>query len=174
MGRTWGWRVLALRIISSCERPGINTRTRGSMFSRATRRSGHSPKNWARRGPVISTKNPRKSWTALSTPRPCGSRSVEALKNLERGGRLVVNAIRKEEVDKDYLLRLDYARHLWLEKEIKSVANVARRDVQEFLELAARIPIKPEIQEFALEEANRALVELKAGGIRGAKVLRMD
>ena len=99
---------------------------------------------------------------------------VEALKNLERGGRLVVNAIRKEEVDKDYLLRLDYARQLWLEKEIKSVANVARRDVQEFLELAARIPIKPEIQEFALEEANRALVELKAGGIRGAKVLRMD
>jgi alcohol dehydrogenase, propanol-preferring len=76
--------------------------------------------------------------------------------------------------EKDHLLHLDYARDLWLEKEIKSVANVTRRDVQEFLEMAAQIPIKPEIQEFALEEANRALVELKAGGIRGAKVLRMD
>jgi propanol-preferring alcohol dehydrogenase len=99
---------------------------------------------------------------------------VEALKNLEPGGRLVINAIRKEEVDKAYLLRLDYPAHLWLEKEIKSVANVTRRDVSEFLALAAEIPIKPEVQEFALEEANRALVELKTSKIRGAKVLRID
>jgi propanol-preferring alcohol dehydrogenase len=99
---------------------------------------------------------------------------VEALKNLEPGGRLVINAIRKEEVDKEYLLRLDYPTHLWLEKEIKSVANVTRRDVSEFLELAAEIPIKPEVQEFALEDANQALVELKTRKIRGAKVLRID
>jgi propanol-preferring alcohol dehydrogenase len=99
---------------------------------------------------------------------------VEALRNLERGGRLVINAIRKEEVDKEYLVQLDYPTHLWLEKEIKSVANVGRRDVNEFLELAAKIPIKPEVQEFKLEEANEALVELKARKIRGAKVLRID
>jgi len=99
---------------------------------------------------------------------------VEALNNLAPGGRLVINAIRKEEVDKDYLLRLDYPAHLWMEKEIKSVANVARRDVSEFLALAAEIPIKPEVQEFALEEANRALIELKTRRIRGAKVLRID
>jgi len=98
---------------------------------------------------------------------------VEALKNLERGGRLVINAIRKEKVDKEYLLRLDYPTHLWLEKEIKSVANVARSDVSEFLELAAEIPIKPEVQEFPLEGANEALVELKTRKIRGAKVLRI-
>lgn len=99
---------------------------------------------------------------------------VEALKNLEPGGRLVINAIRKEEVDKEYLLRLDYPSHLWLEKEIKSVANVARSDVREFLELGAEIPIKPEVQELTLEEANKALVELKTREIRGAKVLRID
>lgn len=99
---------------------------------------------------------------------------VEALKNLEPGGRLVINAIRKEEVDKEYLLRLDYPTHLWLEKEIKSVANVSRRDVSEFLALAAEMRIKPEVQEFALEEANKALVELKTRRIRGAKVLRID
>ena len=98
---------------------------------------------------------------------------IEALKNLRSGGRLVINAIRKENVDKDYLMKLDYPRHLWLEKEIKSVANVARRDVREFLELAATIPIKPEVQEFRLEDANEALIELKEGKIRGAKVLRM-
>ncbi|MDZ7288663.1 MAG: zinc-dependent alcohol dehydrogenase family protein [candidate division KSB1 bacterium] len=99
---------------------------------------------------------------------------VEALKNLDAGGRLVINAIRKEEVDKDYLLQLDYPSHLWQEKEIKSVANVARQDVREFLRLAAEIGIKPEVQEFRLEEANAALMELKRGKIRGAKVLKIS
>ena len=99
---------------------------------------------------------------------------VEALKNLESGGRLVINAIRKEGVDKEYLLKLDYPAHLWLEKEIKSVANVTRRDVSEFLKVAAEIPIKPVVQEFTLKEANKALVELKEGKIRGAKVLIVD
>ena len=98
---------------------------------------------------------------------------VKALENLEPGGRLVINAIRKEEADKEYLLRLDYATHLWMEKEIKSVANVSRRDVREFLELAAQMAIKPKVQEFPLEEANEALLELKSSKIRGAKVLRV-
>jgi propanol-preferring alcohol dehydrogenase len=98
---------------------------------------------------------------------------VEALKNLKAGGRLVVNAIRKEDFDKEELLRLDYPRHLWMEKEIKSVANVARRDVTEFLQIAAEIPFLPEVQQYRLEEANTALVELKKGKIRGAKVLHL-
>ncbi len=96
---------------------------------------------------------------------------VEALENLDAGGRLVINAIRKEDRDKSDLARIDYTRHLWMEKEIKSVANVSRRDVTEFLELAAEIPIIPETEKFALEDANRALVELKQRKIRGAKVL---
>jgi alcohol dehydrogenase, propanol-preferring len=99
---------------------------------------------------------------------------VEALKNLESGGRLVINAIRKEEIDKDYLLQLDYPTHLWLEKELKTVANVSRKDIREFMELAAEIPIKPEVQEFALKDANKALAELKAKKIRGAKVLMVS
>jgi len=99
---------------------------------------------------------------------------VQGLKMLAPGGRLVINAIRKEEFDKQHLLALDYPQHLWMEKEIKSVANVARRDVAEFLELAAAIPFIPEVQEFALEEANAALLELKERKIRGAKVLMID
>jgi propanol-preferring alcohol dehydrogenase len=99
---------------------------------------------------------------------------VEALRNLDNGGRLVVNAIRKEDVDKDYLLKLDYPSHLWMEKEIKSVANVTRQDVREFLSLAAEAGIRPEIQEYALEDANQALLELRQGKIRGAKVLKID
>jgi propanol-preferring alcohol dehydrogenase len=98
---------------------------------------------------------------------------VEALRNLEPGGRLVINAIRKEEADKDSLLRLHYPEHLWLEKEIKSVANVTRKDVMEYLALAASIPIKPEVMTFPLEDANKALRELKNRNIRGAKVLKL-
>lgn len=98
---------------------------------------------------------------------------VEALKNLKSGGRLVINAIRKEDGDRDRLLQLDYAAHLWLEKEIKSVANVTRADVGEFLELAAAIPLLPDVQEYPLVGANGALIELKERKIRGAKVLRM-
>jgi len=99
---------------------------------------------------------------------------LQALKHLAPGGRLVVNAIRKEEADKEELLRLDFSSQLWLEKEIKSVANVTRGDVQEFLELAAAAGIKPEYEEFELSDANRALLELKQGRIRGAKVLRVS
>lgn len=98
---------------------------------------------------------------------------VEALKNLESGGRLVINAIRKENSDLDSFLQLDYSAHLWMEKEVKSVANVGRADVAEFLRLAAEVPILPEVQEYTLEEANQALVDIKERRIRGAKVLRI-
>ena len=104
---------------------------------------------------------------------PVWAPMVHALENLAPGGRLVVNAIRKEAVDQDSLLTLDYPRHLWMEKEIKSVANVTRRDVAELLALAAIMDLAPAVQEYHFEEANRALLELKAGGGRGAKVLRV-
>ena len=99
---------------------------------------------------------------------------VEALSNLDRGGRLVINAIRKEKADKNYLLNLYYPSHLWMEKEIKSVANVTSNDVFEFIKIAAKMDIKPEIQEYSLDKANQALIELKNGNIRGAKVLKVS
>jgi len=98
---------------------------------------------------------------------------VEALRVLEKAGRVVINAIRKEERDKETLLKLDYPTHLWLEKELKSVANITRSDARDFLPLAAEIPIVPEVQEFSLEEANSALILLKQGKIQGAGVLKM-
>ncbi|MDD5112681.1 MAG: zinc-dependent alcohol dehydrogenase family protein [Methylobacter sp.] len=98
---------------------------------------------------------------------------VEALANLEPGGRLVINAIRKEGDNSD-LLKLNYPEHLWQEKEIKSVANITRKDVEDFLNLAASINLQSEVQVFSLEQANQALMELKAGDIRGAKVLKIN
>jgi len=110
---------------------------------------------------------------AIIDTTPAWKPDVEALRNLSPGGRLVINAIRKEAGDPDYLLKLDYPLHLWMEKEIKSVANITRKDVEEFLEIAGKIPIKPEYQEYSLQEANQALLELKTRKIRGAKVLKL-
>jgi len=100
---------------------------------------------------------------------PVGETVVHALKLLEKGGRLVLAVIRK----RNPIPPLDYGQLLWDEKEIKSVANITRKDLQEFLPLAAKIPIIPEVQEFKLEEANQALISLKQGKIQGAGVLRM-
>ena len=105
---------------------------------------------------------------------PAWTPVVEAMKNLSPGGRLIINAIRKEDADKDSLLALDYTDHLWMEREIKSVANVTRADVTAFLSLAAEMKLESEYQEYGLEDANIALLELKMRRIRGAKVLRID
>jgi propanol-preferring alcohol dehydrogenase len=100
---------------------------------------------------------------------PVGETVPYALRVLEKGGRLVIAVIRK----RTPIPPLDYARLLWDEKEIKSVANITRKDAQDFLPLAAEIPIIPEVQEFKLEEANEALILLKQGQIQGAAVLRI-
>ena len=110
---------------------------------------------------------------AIIDTTPAWKPVVQAMRSLAPGGRLVINAIRKEEGDKACLLELDYPTHLWLEKEIKSVANITRQDIREFLDLAASIPIHPEIQLYPLEAANQALSELKMRKIRGAKVLQI-
>ncbi len=99
---------------------------------------------------------------------------VESMKKLSPGGRLVINAIRKEDGDKEALLELSYHDHLWMEREIKSVANLTRRDIAEFLPLAAKIPLRPEVTLFPLEKANEALQNLRQGGIRGANVLTIQ
>ncbi len=100
---------------------------------------------------------------------PVGETVPRALGVLEKGGRLVIAVIRK----RNPIPPLDYGQLLWDERDIKSVANITRKDALEFLPLAAEIPILPEVQEYRLEEANQALILLKEGKIQGAGVLRM-
>ncbi len=111
---------------------------------------------------------------AIIDTTPAWKPVVEAMRNLRPGGRLVINAIRKEDRDQEELLRLSYHEHLWMEREIKTVANVTHFDIAEFLPLAGEIPLEPEVQTYPLEEANRALLELKHGPVKGAKVLVMN
>jgi propanol-preferring alcohol dehydrogenase len=100
---------------------------------------------------------------------PAGETVPKALRVLEKGGRLVIAVIRK----RNPIPPMDYAQLLWEEKEIKSVANITREDIQDFLPLAAQIPIISEVQEFELREANKALLLLKQGRIQGAGVIRI-
>lgn len=102
---------------------------------------------------------------------PVWTAFLSALENLNKGGKLVVNLIRMQENDKEILLKLNYERNLWMEKQIQTVANVTIQDANEFLEIAAKIPIKPNIEYYKLEDANKALSDLKEGKIKGSKVL---
>ena len=120
----------------------------------------------------IGNKAPEQLHAIIDTT-PVWKPVVTSLDNLRPSGRLVINAIRKEDYDKYYLQKLSYHEHLWMEKEIKSVANVTKDDISEFLKLAAEARIRPEIHKFPLEDANRALMEVKNSKIRGAKVLVM-
>lgn len=99
---------------------------------------------------------------------------LAALQVLRPGGRLVINAIRKEDGDRDLMAGISYEHHLWMEKEIKTVANVTHRDLREFLPVAAAVPLQVEVEVYPLEQANQALRDLRAGHVRGAKVLKIS
>lgn len=119
--------------------------------------------------------SPPEPLAAIIDTTPAWKPVVESLAHLMPGGRLVVNAIRKTRSDQAELQRLDYATHLWMEREIKSVANVTRADVQGLLAFAAESGLRPTVETISLERANDALGALRnATAIRGATVLRVD
>jgi propanol-preferring alcohol dehydrogenase len=102
---------------------------------------------------------------AAVTFAPTGDVVIAALKALERGGVVAINAIHLDRIPE---FSYDW---LWWERELRSVANFTRRDAREFLALAAEIPIHTDIQTFPLREANSALRQLKRGELSGTAVL---
>lgn len=110
---------------------------------------------------------PPEALDAAVTFAPAGSVVVAALKALDRGGAVAINAIHLDRVPE-----LSYG-DLWWERSLRSVANFTRQDARELLALAATIPVRTEFETFPLEEANTALQKLSRGEIRGAAVLRM-
>ncbi len=118
-----------------------------------------------------TTAEPPELCHAIIDTTPAWLPVLSALERLRPSGRLVINAIRKESRDNELLADLAYEKHLWMEKEIKSVANITRADVSAFLDIAARMELKPEIKHYSLEEANRALLDIRHGKAKGAAVL---
>ena len=98
---------------------------------------------------------------------PVGELVPSALKQLDKGGRLVINAIHMTPIP-----QFEY-RNLWQERSIKSVANITRQDTYEFLDLAAKIPLKVTTKEYSLESANSALLHLKQGLLEGSAVFKI-
>src|SRR5512141_2261995 len=96
---------------------------------------------------------------------PAGEIVPMALARLERGATLAVNAIHMSPIPS-----MDYEK-LYGERVVRSVMNFTRRDAQEFLEIAARIPVRAETEVFPLDQANEALVRVARGQVRGAAVL---
>lgn len=120
----------------------------------------------------IADAPPERLDSAIDTT-PVWTPPLTILRHLKPSARLVINAIRKEEADREALFSIDYARDLWLEREIKSVANITRADIEEFLRVAKNYSIKPEIEIYDFSEANRAILDIKQRRIRGAKVLSL-
>jgi propanol-preferring alcohol dehydrogenase len=140
------------------------------VFARSERERGFALElgaNWC----GDTDESPPAALRAIIDTTPAWKPVLAALERLQPGGRLVINAIRKEDGDRELLATLRYEDHLWLEKELKTVANVTHRDLAEFLPLAARVPLHVATQTYPLEAANDALNDLRRGHIRGAKVL---
>ncbi len=151
--------VIQMAVYWGCE---VFVFTRGDEHRALAKRLGAS---WVG---GVEDSPPKKIHCAIDFT-PIGETIPRALQFLEKGGRLVVAVIRK----RNPIPPLDYSLHLWDEKEIKSVANLTRKDAEDFLLLAAKIPILPEVEEFHLKEANQALLLLKQGKIQGSGVLRV-
>jgi propanol-preferring alcohol dehydrogenase len=98
---------------------------------------------------------------------PAGELAIAALRVLKRGGTVALGGIHMSPIP-----ALDY-NLLYHERVVRSVANNTRRDGEDFLRLADEIPIRTEVREFPLAEANQALRALKQDAIRGAAVLRV-
>ncbi len=143
------------------------------VFARSENERKHALRLGAYWSADINDIPPEKLHSVIDTT-PAWMPVVEVMKNIRPGGRLVINNIRKENFDKDYLINIDYSRDLWMEREIKSVANVTFADIVEVMEIAAKYNIKPEFQLYKLNEANIALNEIKNKKISGVKVLKIS
>jgi len=110
---------------------------------------------------------PPEALDAAITFAPSGDVVIAALRALDRGGTVAINAIHLDRVPE---FSYDW---LWLERNVVSVANYTRDDARELLELAAEIPIRTAVDVFDLADANTALARLRAGDVHGAAVLKM-
>lgn len=140
------------------------------VFTRSPKEMEYSRELGAAWAGEIDAKPPTLLNAIIDTT-PAWKPIIEGLECLKPGGRLIINAIRKEDIDHEWLQKLDYSKHLWMEKEIKSVANVTRSDITHFLELADRVDIRPQTNIYPLVEANRAVLDLKFRRVHGAAVL---
>jgi propanol-preferring alcohol dehydrogenase len=112
-----------------------------------------------------STTAPPRELDAAIIFAPVGSLVPGALSAVRKGGVVVCAGIHMSDIP-------SFPYHiLWGERMVRSVANLTRKDGEEFFEIAPKVPVKNRVQEYALEQANQALADLKGGRVQGAAVL---
>lgn len=114
------------------------------------------------------TDRPPVSLDRAITFAPSGDVVIAALSSLRKGGVVAINAIHLDRIP-----QFDYDSLLWGERQIRSVANMTRADARDFLELAAKIGLKPQVTAFPLDHANEALLAVKKDQINGAAVITL-
>jgi propanol-preferring alcohol dehydrogenase len=112
-----------------------------------------------------STTQPPEELDAAILFAPVGALVPAALRAVAKGGIVVCAGIHMSDIPA-FPYRL-----LWGERTLRSVANLTRRDGEEFLALAPRVPVRTEVQQFPLSQANEALARLRSGQVQGAAVL---
>ncbi len=144
-------------------------RHEGKRVFAFTRPGDHATQEFARKLGAVwagdSGERPPEELDAAIVLAPVGALMVEALRVTAKGGIVVSGGIHMSDIP-SFPYRL-----LWEEREIRSVANLTRHDGEEFLRIAPQVPVKAEVEVFALEEANEALDRLRSGRLRGAAVL---
>ena len=123
--------------------------------------------DWARKRKTIDR---RRYWISAVTFAPAGAVVIAALGAVRKGGVVAINAIHLDCIPQEF----DYDSLLWGEREIRSVTNMTRADAREFLDLAARIGIKPTATtQFPLERVNDALRAVENDSIDGSAVVTL-
>ena len=97
---------------------------------------------------------------------PSGDVVVSALSSLRKGGVVAINAIHLDRIP-----QFDYDSLLWGERQIRSVANMTRADARDFLDVAAKIGVKPKVTVFTLDRANEALAAIKSDSVDGSAAI---
>lgn len=115
-----------------------------------------------------STQAPPEKLDAALIFAPVGSLIVDALRATTKGGTVVSGGIHMSDIP-SFPYRL-----LWEERTIRSVANLTRKDGEDFLAVAPRVPVETQIQTYTLEAANQALDDIRSGRLQGSAVLIVD
>lgn len=115
-------------------------------------------------GDALAT--PPQKLEAAITFAPAGDVVIAALRSLDKGSILAINAIHLDRVP-----QFDYDSLLWGERQIRSVTNMTREDAKDFLKIAAEISLSPRVQTFPLEQANEALLALKSDEVSSSAVI---
>jgi propanol-preferring alcohol dehydrogenase len=137
------------------------------VFTRSHEHQRHAESLGASWAGTSKDKAPRKLDSAIIFA-PAGELVLDALQALDKGGTLALAGIYMTPIP-----QMDYLKHLYHERTVRSVANATRQDGNELLKLAAHIPIRTTVTTFPLEDANRALLLLKESKIDGAGILEI-